>query len=224
MNKVKEYKYVLFDLDGTLTDSALGITNSAAYALKKYGIDIADNNELLKFIGPPLHESFKNFYGFSEDESVQAVKYFREYYNDKGIFENTVYDGIPQLLETLSEAGRTPVVATSKAELFAARIIEHFNLDKYFAYVAGGNMDGTRTRKDEVIEYALKSAGVTDKSAVIMIGDRHHDILGAKKAGIDSIGVLYGYGSREELENAGADFIAPTVSDIEHLLLNTSEK
>ena len=185
-----------------------------AYSLKKYGITVEDKTELYKFIGPPLHESFEKFYGFSRDEAMQAVEYYREYYRDKGIYENVVYDGVEDLLKTLFENGKKIILATSKPEVFAREILRYFNLEKYFYYSAGANLDGSRTDKAEVIEYALRECGVTDKSSAVMVGDREHDIIGANKNGLDSIGVLFGFGSREELESAGATYIAETVKDI----------
>mgnify|MGYP003289014967 CR=1 FL=1 len=211
---MKNYEVVLFDLDGTLTDPGEGITNSVAYALKKYGITVEDKTELYKFIGPPLHESFEKYYGFSKDESLKAVECYREYYRDKGIFENIVYGGVENLLKKLCESGKKIVLATSKPEVFAKNILRHFELSEFFFFEAGANLDGSRTNKADVIEYALENAGIIDKSAVVMIGDREHDIIGANKNGIDSIGVLFGYGSREELEKAGATHIAETVDDI----------
>lgn len=208
------YDVILFDLDGTLTDSGLGITNSVAYSLKKYGIEVADREELYKFIGPPLKESFEKYYGFSAEESKKAVEYYREYYTDKGMFENSVYEGIEELLKEIRKAGKMAVVATSKPEIFARKILEHFGLAKYFSYIVGANMDETRTKKDEVISYVLESCDIPDKSKVLMIGDREHDILGAKRNGLDSLGVLFGFGNREELKKAGADYIAETVKDI----------
>ena len=216
---MKKYDVVLFDLDGTLTDPGEGITNSVAHALKKYGITVEDRTELYKFIGPPLHESFEKYYGFSREESLTAVEYYREYYRDKGIYENKVYDGIEDLLKNLFENGKKVILATSKPEIFAREILRHFNLEKYFYYSAGANLDGSRTNKAEVIEYALREGGVTDKSYAVMVGDREHDIIGANKNGLDSIGVLFGYGNREELETAGATHIAATVKDIERIIL-----
>lgn len=219
---MKYYKNILFDLDGTLTDPGIGITNSVAYALKKYNIQVGDRSELYKFIGPPLHESFEHYYGFLEEEAFKAVDYYREYYSDKGIFENRVYEGIPQLLKDLKDAGKTLVVATSKPEVFAKQILEHFGLDSYFDYVAGSNLDGSRTKKEEVIRYALDSCNIFTKEQMaetIMIGDRKHDVLGAGKVSIDSIGVLFGYGDKEELEEAGATYIAETVKMLSSLLL-----
>ena len=213
------YEVVLFDLDGTLTDPGVGITNSVAYALEKYGIKTAKREELYPFIGPPLHESFEGFYGFSREKAMEAVAYYREYYSDRGIFENVVYDGMEELLAKLKEAGKTLLVATSKPELFARMILEHFGLTGYFTYIAGANMDGSRTKKDEVISYALMAGNVVDLPKAVMVGDREHDILGAKKVGLASIGVLYGYGSRGELAGAGADYIAKKAEDIAQIVL-----
>lgn len=217
--KMKKYNTVLFDLDGTLTDPAVGITNSVMHALNKYGITVDDRRELYKFIGPPLHESFEKFYGFSRKEALQAVEYYREYYKDKGIYENVVYDGVETMLKSLYESGKKIILATSKPEIFAKEILRHFNLEKYFYYSAGANLDGSRTDKAEVIEYALCEGKVEDKSAAVMVGDREHDIIGANKNGIDSIGVLFGYGDRAELEAAGADYIAETVENLTEILL-----
>lgn len=208
------YDIVLFDLDGTLTDSGLGITNSVEYALNKFSIEVEDKTELNKFIGPPLNESFEMFCGFTKEEASEAVSVYREYYREKGIYENCVYDGIKDLLIEINSRGKKAAVATSKPELFAKQILDHFNLSEYFFYIGGSNMDETRTDKAEVIDYVLKEIGLYDKSKVVMVGDRKHDMIGAEKNGIDSIGVLFGYGSLEELKTAGATHIAPTVKDI----------
>lgn len=212
------YEIILFDLDGTLVDSGIGVINSVIYSLKKYGIEVADREELNKFMGPPLHESFQDYYGFSEEEAKTAVEYYREYYRDKGIFEYAVYEGIEDLLKTLSDAGKTIIVATSKPEVFAKKVLAHAGLSKYFAYIAGANLDGSRTKKDEVISYALGMVNAMDKSKAVMIGDREHDMIGAKKAGIDAIGILFGYGTRDELVRAGAKAIAKKARDIAELL------
>lgn len=211
---MKVYDNIIFDLDGTLTDTGIGITNSVAYALDKYHIHVKDKRQLYKFIGPPLHESFENFYGFSKEEAKTAVEYYREYYKDKGIFENIVYNGIPKLLKVLKEKGKTLIVATSKPEIFAKQILKRLQIDHYFTYIAGSNLDGTRTKKDEVIAYALRSCNISDLSGTIMVGDRMYDVLGAEKIGIDCIGVLFGYGSYEELKEAGATYIAENVKEI----------
>lgn len=208
------YQNLLFDLDGTLTDPGIGITNSVAYALEKYGIKTNDRTQLYKFIGPPLQDSFERFYGFSKEDAKMAVQYYREYYKETGIFENKLYDGMEHLLQSLCEAGKKLFVATSKPEAFAVQILEYFSVNQYFTYIAGSNMDGTRSKKEEVIVYALKAGKIQDLSSAVMIGDREYDVTGAKKAGIDSIGVLFGYGSRKELEAAGADALAESPKDI----------
>ncbi|MDE6722822.1 MAG: HAD family hydrolase [Eubacterium sp.] len=216
---MENYDAILFDLDGTLTDSSQGIINSIIYALKKYDITVEDTATLRKFLGPPLHESFKEFYGFDEDKSMEAVLFYREYFSTKGLLENQVYDGIPKLLKELKANGKRIILATSKPQKFTDRIMNHFNLEKYFEFIAGSNMDGTRSKKADVIEYALQQCNITDKSKAVMIGDRMQDIVGAKAVGIDSIGVEYGYGDYEELNNAGATYIAKTVDDLKKILL-----
>lgn len=208
------YQYILFDLDGTLTDPGIGISNSVAYALEKYNISVEDRTELYKFIGPPLQDSFMEFYGFSEMESKRAVEYYREYFRDKGIFENEVYEGIPELLQTLKGSGKQVILATSKPEEFAIQILEHFNLIQYFDFVAGATMDGSRSEKADIIQYALEHCMIKDKSKVIMVGDRKHDIIGAAQNKLPAIGVLFGYGSEEELRSAGVKYLARTSFDI----------
>lgn len=208
------YQVILFDLDGTLTDPGEGITNSVVYALKKYGISVSDRKELYRFIGPPLHESFEEYYGFSEEKAMQAVEYYREYFSKTGIYENQVYEGIEEMLKSLKKAGKKIILATSKPEQFAKRILDYFHLSEYFDFAAGANMDGTRTKKADVIEYALKFCQLEEQSTVVMVGDREHDVLGAAKFGIDTIGVLYGYGSKEELAEAGAVYLAESPKDI----------
>lgn len=204
------YPYVLFDLDGTLTDPGMGITNSVIYALKKFQIEIPDRTKLYKFIGPPLQTSFREFFGFGEEQCAQAIAYYREYFSETGIFENEVYAGIPELLQKLKANGHTLIVATSKPEEFTNRILEHFDLAKYFDFVAGATMDSTRSAKADVIRHALAQMHLTNRNDIVMVGDRKHDIIGAKENGIDSIGVLYGYGSRDELTQAGATYLAQT--------------
>ena len=211
---MRNYQYILFDLDGTLTDPGEGITNSVAYALKKFGIEVADRTLLYPFIGPPLIESFMKYYHFSKEEAEQAVVYYREYFGDRGIFENTPYDGIRDVLETLSKNGKTLVLATSKPEPYARRILEHFDLAQYFTYIAGASFDESRSEKWDVIEYALSAMKISDRSKAIMIGDRKHDAIGAHKTGLACIGVLWGYGDLEELTAAGVDV---TVEHIEQL-------
>ena len=205
------FDYLFFDLDGTLTDPALGITNSFKYALNYFGLEIPSYETLCSFIGPPLPDTFRNLLHFSDDKVSEGVAKYREYFAEKGLLDNSVYPGIQELLSYLKDSGKKLVVATSKPEIFSVRIIEHFGLSKYFENVCGSLMNETRSKKDEVISYAIERNNITDKSKILMIGDRKHDILGAKKVGLKSCGVLFGYGSREELETAGADFIADNV-------------
>lgn len=205
---------VLFDLDGTLTDPALGITNSVMYALEKFGILVGDRASLYRFIGPPLSESFEKYFSFSHAEAEKAVACYREYFADRGIFENKVYDGIPELLDALRHSGRRLILATSKPTVFAERILVHFGLRDFFERVCGSELDGTRVKKDEVIAFALEQAALSDKRAVVMIGDRKHDVLGAIRNGIDAVGVLYGYGSFDELDAAGAQDAVKSVCEL----------
>lgn len=214
----KKYGVILFDLDGTITDSGVGVTNSVIYALKKYNIEVKDRAELFRFIGPPLLDSFMNFYGFPHEKAVEAVDFYREYYRETGIWENTVYEGIPELLKNLSEGGKRVLVATSKPEVFARRILEKHDIAKYFEYIAGANMDESRSSKEEVIRYALETRNITDMSDVLMVGDTKFDIIGANQFNMDSVGVLFGYGSKEEMVAEGATYICETVKDLSELL------
>lgn len=207
-------KYLLFDLDGTITDPKQGITKGIQYALKDFNIHVEDLDTLCKFIGPPLRPAFKQYYGFNDDEAEKAVAKYREYYSVTGLFENEVFPGMEKLLSDLKKEGKILIVATSKPEEFAKRILEHFGLDEYFTDICGATLDGSRGTKEEVIRYALKKNGITDLNEVVMIGDRLHDVEGAKAVGLTSVGVLFGYGSREELLEAGADQIAQTVESI----------
>ena len=218
------YDLILFDLDGTLTDPGKGITNSVAYALAKRGITVTDRSELYSFIGPPLKDSFMAYYGFTPEEADAAIVDYREYFRDRGIFENEVYEGVERLLQDLKAHGRVVALATSKPEEFARRILVHFGLDGYFDLIAGATMDSSRSKKADVIAYALGTLetekGVTvNKSTTVMVGDRRQDIDGARQNGLDSIGVLFGYGDRDELETAGATHIAATVGDILPIIL-----
>lgn len=209
-----KYDFALFDLDGTLTDPALGITNSVMYALEKFGIAPPERKQLYKFIGPPLIYSFEKFYGFSESDAKLALKYYREYFADRGIFENEKYCGIDLLLSRLSDSGVKIVLATSKPDVYAEKILRRFELMKYFYFVSGNTLDESRSEKCDVIRYAINGCGIADISRAVMIGDREYDIFGAKAVGMDSIGVTYGYGSRKELENAGATYISDSVDAI----------
>lgn len=217
-------RYCFFDLDGTLTDSSEGITRSVAYALEKSGIQPPPVEELFCFIGPPLVRAFSEFYGMDEAAARQAVVYYREYYPQKGIYECRVYDGIRRLLEELNRAGVVCVLATCKPHVFANRILEHFDLAKYFSFVSGPEFDGTRNEKSEVIAYALEQLKIRDPRAVWMIGDRRDDILGAHANGIEAIGAAWGFGSREELEAAGAAFLCESADELLAHLLPKAKK
>ena len=209
---------IFFDLDGTLTDSGPGIVHSVAYALGKLGVEPPEPEKLRPFIGPPLLWSFGHFYGFDVEKCREGVRLYREYFTAGGMFENSVYPGIPEALERLGHAGFRLAVATSKPEEFSQKIIGHFGLDKYFEAVCGATMDETRTEKADVIRYALETAGVSPEES-LMVGDREHDVLGAKAVGLPCLGILWGYGSREELTNAGAAALAETPAEMAELIL-----
>lgn len=213
------WRYLLFDLDGTLTDPMLGITRSVQYALRRFGIEVDDLRTLCRFIGPPLKESFRDFYGMDDEQATRAVALTREYFAPRGIFENRLYEGIPELLTELQAAGCMLAMATSKPEPFARQIAEHFRLADRFTLIGGTTMDGTRTAKRDVVRYVLGALDVEDPTAAVMIGDRRYDIEGAAAEGIASIGVLWGYGSREELAAAGAGQIVGTIPELRALLL-----
>ncbi len=208
------FDYYFFDLDGTLTDPGEGITNSVAYALAKFGITVEDRRQLYVFIGPPLLDAFARYYGFSEKEAETAVRYYREYYREKGLYENKLYEEIPGVLARLKARGKILALATSKPEPFARQILANFDLDRYFDFAGGATFDPSRSRKADVIRYVLDEMQITDRSQVLMVGDRSHDVLGAKENGLASMGVLYGYGNIQELKEAGADFIAGTPEEI----------
>ena len=212
------FEYILFDLDGTITDSGEGITKSVQYALKSFDISVDNLEDLNKFIGPPLKDSFKKYYNFDDEKAELGLKKYREYYADKGIFENNLYDGIVELLDTLVKNNKKIILATSKPEVYAKQILKYFKIDKYFNFVAGSDFEETRVKKGDVIKYALDKAKISDLSKVIMIGDREHDIIGAKENNIKSIGVLYGYGDVVELTQARADYIANSTSELLNII------
>ena len=211
-------EFILFDLDGTLTNPYEGITKSVQYSLASFGIDENQKN-LKRFIGPPLTWAFKEYYGFDDEKAAQAVKKYRERFSTKGLYENDLYEGIPELLDTLKKSGSEIILATSKPIEFSEKIIDYFDLTQYFSFMAGSTLKGERDTKAEVIEYALQEMNITDLSQVVMIGDREHDIYGAKANNIESIGILYGFGNREEFEKAGADYICDTVDNLGKLIL-----
>ena len=203
-----KYTHYLFDLDGTLTDPGLGIKNSIRYALDAFGLPALDDATLNAFIGPPLIDSFCRYCSVSREDAVKLLALYREYFADRGIFENTVYDGIEELLAELCRRGASVYLATSKPEPFAIRILEHFGLLGYFSFVGGSTMDETRTDKADVIAYVLEKTGL-DASSAVMIGDRRYDVIGGKKNQLATVGVLFGYGDREELAEADALVSSP---------------
>ncbi len=218
------FEYILFDLDGTLTDPKLGITSSVQYALRALGIEEPSLDKLEVFIGPPLTDSFREFYGLDEEQMITAVDKYRERFATQGIFENEIYPGIPQMLADLKAKGKKLAIASSKPTLFVEQILEHFEIRKYFDDVVGSNMDGTRGRKEEFVEEALcrmLPAGMTPakkRDAVAMVGDRKFDIEGAAAHGITSVGVSFGYAPEGELEQAGADYIVNSVQSLYDVL------
>ena len=218
-NRMK-LKKVFFDLDGTLTDSMPGITKGVQYALKHYGIQVDDLNVLKPFVGPPLSDSFKEYYNFSEKDAEDAIYVFREYYDVEGWKDNAPFAGVEEMLKSLKDAGLERYVATSKPEVTAKRVLEYFHLTNYFKFIGGASLDEKRVNKDDVIRYVLEENGIgeEEKKSVIMVGDRKHDVEGAKKTGLSVVGVLYGYGSREELQDAGADYLCETPREVAELL------
>lgn len=213
-------KYIFWDLDGTLTDSALGITRSVAHALAHFGIKEKNQAALRAFVGPPLIDCFMELYGFSPEQAWEAVEVYREYFGQTGLFENEVYPGVPDLLGELMRNRRRMIVTTSKPEQYAKQILAHFGLDRYFVDICGSEMDESRTKKQEVLQYALGKNKVSNLGDCVLIGDRKYDVQGAKAVGMQCIGVLYGYGDRRELEKAGADALAPDLADLRTLLLS----
>ena len=210
---------ILFDLDGTVTDPKEGITKSAAFALSHYGIE-ADPDSLTFFIGPPLSETFRDTYGMSESQAMEAIGVYRQRFSKVGWLENIVYPGIEDCLSSLKAAGKTLMIATSKAEPFAVKILEHFGLARYFDIICGSVMDNPNQTKADVIRTALSRANVTDLTQTVMVGDRMHDILGAHEVGMKVIGVLYGYGDRAEHESCQADYIVENIDQLTKLLLS----
>ena len=218
-------KVILFDLDGTLTDSAPGITACVQYALEKMGKPEENAEDLRCFVGPPLKDQFMSYAGFTEEEATEAVRYYRERYTKSGMYENSLYPGVEELLAFLKDRGCVLAVASSKPEQFVRQILEHFHLTGYFREIVGAGMDEKRTTKAEVIEEALKRLDMTSsRQDVVMVGDRSYDIVGAHECGIQCIGVGYGYGSMEELIKAGVTYVADSVEELEILAENGGEE
>ena len=210
---------IFFDLDGTLTDSSPGILNSVEYALGKCGIRETDRDKLYRFIGPPLLDIFQEVYGMTREQALQAVEYYREYYRAGGMYENSPYEGIKVLLADLKAAGKTLALATAKPGVFAVPIMEKFDLAQYFDQFGTASLDESRNQKHQVVEHTLDLCGWPAPETVVMVGDRNHDVNGARVHGIETVGVLYGFGDRAELEAANAAAIAETVDDLRKILL-----
>lgn len=207
-------RYILFDLDGTLTDPGEGITNCVGYALRKFGVEPRCREELYPYIGPPLVPSFEKYHGLTHEQAQQALLYYRERFSAVGMFENEPYPGITQLLGSLRAEGYRLLVATSKPEEFTVQILAHFGLDRYFDFVGGNTLQESRPTKADVIRYVMEqNPGITTDNT-LMVGDRHHDVDGATACGLRTVGVLYGYGSREELEEAGAFAVATDLAQL----------
>lgn len=213
-------KYYFFDLDGTLTESGEGILNSAKYALGVMGLPIPPEKTLRKFIGPPLKDVFLGQYGMSEKTADEAVVAYRKYFAERGIFENRLYNGIKELLEKMSRTDKKILLCTSKPEKYSLLILERFGIKEYFYFIAGAVMDGVRSKKPEIIAHIFNTLSLP-KEECVMIGDTEYDIFGAKEFSITSVGVSYGYGTRNSLESAGADFIADSVEELSKLIFQS---
>ncbi|WP_294446145.1 HAD hydrolase-like protein [uncultured Mailhella sp.] len=216
-----EAEVLFLDLDGTLTDPSEGITRAVMYALKRFGIHEEDPAKLYPFIGPPLYDSFMQYYGFNLPAAYKAIEYFQEYYSQQGMYENVPYPGIRELLYAWQREGRKLVLATSKPEVFAVRILERFGMADAFTLMAGGDVAETRVEKKMVIDHAMNRLGLEDARGCLMIGDRKFDVLGAAEHGMPTLGVLYGFGSREELSQAGASWLAEDIGELGRLLSDT---
>lgn len=210
MGKFGKFTHIFFDLDGTLTESAPGIVNSARYALAKYGIADVPESTLKSFIGPPLMDSFRDLFGFSDEKAREAMSFYREYFGERGIFENSVYPGITETLSALRSGGKRLFVATSKPEIYMGRILDRFSLSRFFDFAGGSDLEETRSEKSQVIEHVVRKnhlEGARKAGKILMVGDRKHDIIGARKCSIPCCAVLWGYGSEAEFNENGADFV-----------------
>lgn len=213
------YQYILFDLDGTLTDSREGITKSVQYALDKMGVFEEDLTKLEQFIGPPLHDQFMSAYGFDDATSRKAVAAYRERFSEVGWKENILFDDVPQVLQVLKNNGKVLAIASSKPRVFIDKILAYFAVDQYFDIVSGATLDGSVSTKSQVVQQALIQLNVDDLSKAVLVGDRLHDVEGAHENGISCIGVTFGFGGRTELDSAGADKIVDDFDELTALLL-----
>ena len=218
LSRPGDAEYLFLDLDGTLTDPSQGITRGVMYALERFGIHETDPKKLYPFIGPPLYDSFMQYYGFDLPTAYKAIEYFQEYYSTQGMYENIPYPGLRELLYRWRDKGKKLILATSKPQVFAVRILERFGMADAFTFMAGGDVEEKRVAKNMVLEYALKQLGLENTQGCLMIGDRKFDVLGAAEHGIPALGVLYGFGSKEELSQAGARWLAEDVNELEALI------
>ncbi len=219
----RDFEFILFDLDGTLTDSGPGILNCLEYALEDQGIPIPERDQMRTYLGPPLAVTFGEVFGMNDQQISQAIDKYRERYHDIGLFENSVYEGVPELLAELQAAGIRMATATSKPEYSATRILQHFELDQYFEFIGAAALDGTRDSKSLVIKHTLDNTNTNPTSHnMIMIGDRRHDVHGAREHGIETIGVLWGYGDADELTSAGVTDLATNTENLKNLLIDSS--
>jgi len=216
---LKHYTVALFDLDGTIIDPLIGIVNSVKYALDCMKIKYSKTETFEKFIGPPLDQSFQNFYSLSESQAREAVEFYRVYYKKSGIEQNHLYEGIKELFQDMLKQNILLYVATSKPTSFAIDILKHYKIANYFKEIVGANLNLTRTAKKEIIEYIFTKYPDIEKNKCVMIGDRSYDIIGAKKNQIDCIGVLYGYGSHEEMIDVKPTYIVENVAELRKILL-----
>ena len=215
---MKRYETVAFDLDGTLTDPESGLTSGFAYALSKMGIKYSTKKELRRFIGPPLKAEFMSVYDLDDAGGEECVRLFREYFSVYGWWDNKLYPGVPEMLATLKDRGKKIVLATSKPEIFAEKILRLFDIAKYFDFVGAATLNHTRVEKSDILSYALDAVNA-DRSSSVMVGDRKYDAIGAVDVGIDSIGVLYGHGDKSEIDSAGFTYTVRSVEDITEILL-----
>lgn len=213
-NYLMDKKHIFFDLDGTIINSEKAVLFCVDYAIKKMGIPDVPYDTKLKFLGPPLAQSFMKYCGQNEEEAAKALSFFREMYSTKGVYMATLYDGIADMLKQIFDSGRKIYLATSKPEKFAKMILSDLNIIKYFTFVAGASMDETRVTKIEVLNHALENTGIADMSECIMVGDRCFDVMGAKDAHMDCVGALWGFGDYDELMSAGAVKICKTPSEV----------
>lgn len=216
---IKNYRYLFFDLDGTLLKSGEGIQRCAQHALRHFGINIEELEKLRPFVGPPLEDSFKDFYHFTPEQAKEATQIYSKRYAQLGAYEAEPYNGVFNFLQKIKEAGKIPVICTSKKIKMAQIVSEYFKLTPYFDYIGARDEEGTIHTKADVIRHIINELKITDKSEIVMIGDRKFDIIGANEVGLDSIGVLYGYGDSEELEKAGATYLAADYTELEELLI-----